>query len=431
MKYYTIKEVAELSGKSQKTIRRYIASNTLKSEKISNKYRIYEDSFNEWIKRMDVLEEVDDIEKQETFNFNFSMSEYGTNMPDEANYIDISDNWDRDYWKNKEDSNGLNFIDLFAGAGGLSLGFVMAGYTPVASVEINQYAVQTYKHNFIEKRGFNEFIQTRDIRDTVVKKELYDIVGNKSIDVICGGFPCQGFSMAGNRIVTDERNSLYKEMLEIVKYIKPKFVVMENVVGLRSMLNGKIEAQIIKDYEEIGYKVNVTVLNSADYGVAQLRKRVIFICNRINKTNYHPKPLLEPYEYKTTREAIEDLMDLEDNKDFNHVKTKHKGDMPQRLAAVPEGSSLYENYSDSWKKCPWEKPSCTIKENHGAVNIHPRRPRVITAREMARLQSFPDDFIFQGAKKWQLVQLGNAVPPLLGKAIALSVEKSIKGNTDK
>lgn len=431
MKYYTIKEVAELSGKSQKTIRRYIASNTLKSEKISNKYRIYEDSFNEWIKRMDVLEEVDDIEKQETFNFNFSMSEYGTNMPDEANYIDISDNWDRDYWKNKEDSNGLNFIDLFAGAGGLSLGFVMAGYTPVASVEINQYAVQTYKHNFIEKRGFNEFIQTRDIRDTVVKKELYDIVGNKSIDVICGGFPCQGFSMAGNRIVTDERNSLYKEMLEIVKYIKPKFVVMENVVGLRSMLDGKIEAQIIKDYEEIGYKVNVTVLNSADYGVAQLRKRVIFICNRINKTNYHPKPLLEPYEYKTTREAIEDLMDLEDNKDFNHVKTKHKGDMPQRLAAVPEGSSLYENYSDSWKKCPWEKPSCTIKENHGAVNIHPRRPRVITAREMARLQSFPDDFIFQGAKKWQLVQLGNAVPPLLGKAIALSVEKSIKGNTDK
>ena len=99
--------------------------------------------------------------------------------------------------------------------------------------------------------------------------------------------------------------------------------------------------------------------------------------------------------------------------------------MPERLAAVPEGSSLYANYSDSWKKCPWDKPSCTVKENHGAVNIHPRRPRVITAREMARLQSFPDDFIFKGNKKWQLVQIGNAVPPLLGKAIGLAVKKAL------
>lgn len=428
MKYYTIKEVAELSGKSQKTVRRYIASNILKSEKVSNKYRIYEDSFNEWVKNIENLEENDTSLAAIAIDLNLENSAYGTNMPDEVNYVDISNLWNRDHWNNREDANGLNFIDLFAGAGGMSLGFVMAGYTPIASVEINPFAVQTYSHNFVEKRGFNEFIQTRDIRENIVKQELYDIVGDRDIDVICGGFPCQGFSMAGNRIITDERNSLYKEMLEIVKHIKPKFVVMENVVGLRSMLDGKIEAQIIKDYEEAGYNVNVTVLNAADYGVPQLRKRVIFICNRINKTNYHPQPLLKPSEYKTTRDAIEDLMDLDDNKEFNHVKTKHKGDMPERLAAVPEGASLYENYSDSWKKCPWDKPSCTVKENHGAVNIHPKRPRVITAREMARLQSFPDNFIFQGAKKWQLVQLGNAVPPLLGKAIALSVEKSIEGN---
>lgn len=426
MKYYTIKEVAELSGKSQKTIRRYIASNALKSEKVSNKYRIYEDSFNEWIKSLDNLDKNYINNDNISLSFNLENLVYGSNIPDKVNYIDISDIWNRDYWINKSDSNGLNFIDLFAGAGGMSLGFVMAGYTPIASVEINQFAVQTYFHNFVNNRGFNEFIQTRDIREDIVKQELYDIVGDMEIDVICGGFPCQGFSMSGNRIVTDDRNSLYKEMLEIVKYIKPKFVVMENVVGLRSMLDGKIEAQIIKDYEDAGYNINVTVLNAADYEVPQLRKRVIFICNRINKTNYYPKPLLKPYEYKTTKDAIEDLMDIEDNKDFNHIKTKHKGDMPKRLAAVPEGSSLYDNYSDSWKKCPWDKPSCTVKENHGAVNIHPKRPRVITAREMARLQSFPDNFIFKGAKKWQLVQLGNAVPPLLGKAIALSVEKSIK-----
>lgn len=302
----------------------------------------------------------------------------------------------------------------------------MAGYTPVSSVEIMPTAVETYEHNFINKRKFAEKIETRDIRDKNVKKELYQDLKEKEIDVICGGFPCQGFSLSGNRVVTDERNNLYKEMLEIVKKIKPKFVIMENVVGLRSMLNGKIEQKIISDYEKAGYKINVAVLNSADYEVPQIRKRVIFIGNRLNKKNYHPKPLLNEKDYKTTREAIKDLLNLDDNKEFNHIKTKHREDMIERLSLVKEGESLYENYSDAWKKCPWDKPSCTIKENHGGVNIHPKLPRVLTAREMARLQSFPDDFIFKGAKKWQLVQIGNAVPPLLGKAIGLAVEKSIK-----
>ena len=100
--------------------------------------------------------------------------------------------------------------------------------------------------------------------------------------------------------------------------------------------------------------------------------------------------------------------------------------MQKKLLAVKEGESLYNNYSDSWKKSPWEKPSCTVKENHGAVNIHPKLPRVLTARELARLQSFPDDFIFEGSKKWQLTQIGNAVPCNLGKAIGLAVEKIIK-----
>lgn len=422
MIFFDIKEVAEKLGKSQKTVRRYVSAGLIKSTKVSNKYRISEESLNEFIKNKN------HTNSNIINSLSSEINEYDLNniSSDDVEYIDISDNWHRDFWNNDQDSNGLNFIDLFAGAGGMSLGFVMAGYTPVASVEINQFAVETYSHNFIEKRGFKEFIQTRDIKEKSVKQELYDIVSDKEIDVICGGFPCQGFSMAGNRIITDERNSLYKEMLEIVRHIKPKFVVMENVVGLRSMLNGKIEAQIIKDYEQAGYKVNVTVLNSADYGVAQLRKRVIFICNRIDKTNFYPKPLLSPENYKTIKDSIEDLMDMEDNKEFNHVRTKHKADMIERLGNVKEGSSLYDNYSDSWKKCHWNKPSCTIKENHGAVNIHPKRPRVITAREMARLQSFPDNFIFKGAKKWQLVQLGNAVPPLLGKAIALSVEKSLK-----
>ena len=167
-------------------------------------------------------------------------------------------------------------------------------------------------------------------------------------------------------------------------------------------------------------------MNSADYYVPQKRERVIFIANRINKTNYHPGPLIKPDSYITTKQAIEDLLMVDDDKDFNHIRTKHSDDMKQRLSSVLEGESLYENYSDSWKKCPWNDASCTIKENHGGVNIHPVESRVITVREMARLQSFPDDFIFKGPKSKQMVQVGNAVPPLLAKAIALSIKKSLE-----
>ena len=130
-------------------------------------------------------------------------------------------------------------------------------------------------------------------------------------------------------------------------------------------------------------------------------------------------------EYITTKDAIEDLMHKSPDPLFNHIPTTHSDVMKKKLMEVKEGESLYKNYSDSWKKCPWDKPSCTVKENHGGVNIHPKLPRVLTAREMARLQSFPDDFIFQGSKKWQLTQIGNAVPCYLGKAIGLAVEKIV------
>ena len=160
------------------------------------------------------------------------------------------------------------------------------------------------------------------------------------------------------------------------------------------------------------------------YHTPQKRDRVIFIGNRKGLKNYHQKPILQPTQYITTGAAIADLMDMPENNAFNHVPTKHRPDMAQRMLELPEGQSLYKGYSDAWKKCPWNEASCTIKENHGGVNIHPEWPRVLTAREMARLQSFPDDFIFEGPKNKQLVQIGNAVPPLLGKAIGLAVRYS-------
>ena len=173
-------------------------------------------------------------------------------------------------------------------------------------------------------------------------------------------------------------------------------------------------------------EINLTVLNSADYSVPQLRKRVIFIGNRIGAKNYHPSPICKQSQYRTIGQAIWRYMDIEESEEINHVFSKHTEEMKKRLSAVPEGKSLYKNYSDAWKKSPWNKPSCTIKENHGGTNIHPKLPRCLTARELATLQSFPSDFIFKGSKKWQLVQIGNAVPPLMGKAIGLAIRKSLE-----
>lgn len=344
---------------------------------------------------------------------------------DEVNWIDISADWNKDGWNYPKDRTKYNFIDLFSGAGGLSCGMVMAGFNPIATVEIMPQAVETYKYNFIDEHKFNEKVETRDIRAEEVKKNLYESVAGKHIDVIVGGFPCQGFSMSGHRVVDDPRNSLYKEMKEIVEYLKPDIVVMENVEGLRSMLNGKVEEMIIQDYEKIGYKINLTILNSADYGVPQVRKRVIFIGNRVNKINYHPKPILDRQHYVTVGQAIEKYLDVEEDKTINHIFTKSSPSMKKRLEEIPIGKSLYSNYSDAWKKVDWNKPSCTVKENHGGVNIHPILNRPMTPRELATLQSFPSDFIFKGSKKWQLVQIGNAVPPLLGKAIGLAVKSML------
>ena len=416
MNYYSIEEIASMSGYSQKTVRRHIAAKKLNADKVGNSYRITDSDYQRWMQSDKAIDD----------EFIFCGEVENSLFTDEVNWIDITDEWVYDGWSNVNHRNGLNFIDLFSGAGGLSCGLTMAGFTPVASVEIMPEAVETYKYNFIEQKLFDETVETRDIRADEVKENLYASVAGKHIDLIVGGFPCQGFSMAGHRVVADPRNSLYLEMLEIVKRLQPDFVVMENVEGLRSMLNGKVEAKIISDYKEAGYDINVTVLNSADYGVPQIRRRVIFIGNRHGVKNFHPQPIVSSEYYTTLGEGIKRFMNMPENKKINHIFSKHSPEMMKKISEVPEGKSLYGNYSDAWKKSPWDKPSCTVKENHGGVNLHPKLARVLTPRELAALQSFPDDFIFKGSKKWQLVQIGNAVPPLLGKAIGLAVSKGIE-----
>ena len=427
VKFYSIVDISEICGVSQKTVRRQIASGRLKACRVGNQWRVEEADFHQWLSSGGIPDDVPT--RPEALQYDL----FGEPSPENAsksraipknngrrcdivNWIDVGDIWSAEF------SDSLTFVDLFSGAGGLSLGLQAAGFKGVLAVEIEPTAVGTYRRNL------GHAVVDRDIRDQLTKREVYRIVetsiGKASLDLICGGFPCQGFSLSGYRVVEDERNSLYKDMLEVIDHLKPKFVLMENVVGLRSMLRGKVEEKILNDLREMGYALNVTVLNSADYHVPQVRNRVIFIGNRIGMDNYHPAPLLSVEQYRTTGDAISDLMNHPDDRAFNHEVTRHSPQMQERLMRVPEGKSLYDNYSDAWKKCPWDKPSCTIKENHGGVNIHPRLPRVLTVREMARLQSFPDEFVFCGAKKWQQVQVGNAVPPLLGKAIGLALRKS-------
>ena len=416
---YSISQVAQMTGMTLKVVRRFVASGELKTTKINNCYAVSKedfDSFKEYIdngaheKR---VQEVADSFKQSSPAASSDDTENGGSS---VNWADIQRFWDH------PNKSKMTYVDLFCGAGGLSKGLEMSGLEGVCGLDWFNEACMTYNRNFS-----HPFVNG-DIKTPENKKLFYDTVRNqlhgRHLDIVAGGFPCQGFSMAGNRIVDDPRNSLYKELIEIVKELQPDFVLCENVKGLRTMLGGLVEKKIIADFKEIGYDMNVTTLCAADYYTPQKRERVIFIGNRKGLTNYHPKPMLLPQDYVTTGQAIGDLIDHPVDPGFNHVPTVHREDMAKRILETPEGASLYKGYSDAWKKCPWDAPSCTIKENHGGVNLHPKLPRVLTAREMARLQSFPDDFIFEGPKNKQLVQIGNAVPPLLGKAIGLAIRYS-------
>lgn len=414
--YYSIAEVAEHLSLSQKSIRRYIASGQLGAVKIGSNYRIPKGALEYFINNQ--------ADKEPVVNYDLfgNVVEEDIHIRyipkyDVVNWCDISKVWE------KPGKSEMTFVDCFCGAGGLSKGLEMSGIDGICGLDWFKEAGMTYERNF--KHPF----VNGDITQKEVKQHFYEVVekqlASRHLSIVAGGFPCQGFSMAGNRIVDDPRNSLYKELLAIVEHLHPDFVICENVKGIRSMLGGMIEQKIISDFRSIGYNMNVATLCAADYTVPQKRERVIFIGNRLGKINYYPKPLLSPDKYVTTGQAIGDLIDYPEDKAFNHVPTKHTPEMQARMLACPEGHSLYKGYSDAWKKCPWNEASCTIKENHGGVNVHPKLPRVLTAREMARLQSFPDDFIFEGPKNKQLVQIGNAVPPLLGKAIGLSVRYSV------
>ncbi|MBW4575290.1 MAG: DNA cytosine methyltransferase [Aphanothece sp. CMT-3BRIN-NPC111] len=309
-----------------------------------------------------------------------------------------------------------NFIDLFCGAGGMTQGLVQAGFNPVASIEISPIASATHKRNFPSCNHF-----CGDIHEFNTQEWL-STIGFPSIHLVVGGPPCQGFSVAGKRDPNDPRNYLFQEFIRIVSEVRPWYVVIENVPGILTMKQGKTKHAIIEAFENIGYtNVSIAILESAAYGVPQIRPRAIFIANRLGMQNPYPNPQLLPEQYKPIESAISDLPAYEPIPSINHEWTRHSPAYMERIAKVPPGGSLYETYVDAFKRQYPDKPSMTVKENHGGTHIHPYLNRVISAREMARLQTFPDSFIFEGTMKKAMWQIGNAVPPRLAECIGYAL----------
>jgi DNA (cytosine-5)-methyltransferase 1 len=314
----------------------------------------------------------------------------------------------------------LNFIDLFSGAGGISVGVKSAGFNKIASVEIDNDASNTIRKNFPESVHFEIPIQN------LSEQMLDNALKGRKVDVIFGGPPCQGFSVAGLRNPNDPRNQLFKEYIRIVKHTMPEYVVLENVPGILTMEQGKVYQEIIKQFSEIGYPdMSVRILEAATFGVPQLRTRAIFIANRLGLKNPYPKEIFDKRSYKSMKSAIDDLKDVPRFGLPNHEWTKHSEDFEERISQVPYGGSLYETFRDAFKRQYPNVPSMTCKENHGGCHIHYELNRVISAREMARLQTFPDDFIFTGTFKRAYWQIGNAVPSLMAKHIALAIKSEL------
>lgn len=324
----------------------------------------------------------------------------------------------------------LTYIDLFSGAGGLSLGFEQAGFQQLLSVEMEPDYCQTYRANF----PHHQLLQ-KDLT-TLTEQDLINCLNGQSVDLVIGGPPCQGFSMAGKigRTFTDDpRNHLFKEFVRIVKIVRPCFFVMENVARLYTHNSGKTRTEIIQAFQNIGYSVECKVLNAADFGVPQIRSRVIFLGRRDKGKISFPEPF--QISHQTVGSAIGHFPKLaagESNPHVaNHEAMNHSAQMLEKMAFVKNGGNrndipepLRPKTGDIRKYIRYDsnKPAVCITGDMRKV-FHYEQNRALTVRELAALQSFPDNFVFCGNKIAQQQQVGNAVPPLLAKAIAESILK--------
>ena len=350
-------------------------------------------------------------------------------------------------------------VDICCGAGGLSKGLSDTGFIiPILGVDIFTEALKTYSFN-------NPKTSTilGDVRD--ITKEMYDsILSNQKVDIVAAGVPCQGFSLANlKRNIEDERNFLFLEVIRFINLYNPKVVIIENVSGMRTLGNGEFEKAIVDALSiagNLGYKVKQELLNAADFGVPQIRKRLIFVAirNDINNEFIFPMPVFGKHAkpYRTVRDAIGDLPQLGNNdvvkyythppqteyqiemransKDllYNHKSPKHPQETVNKIENTKPGTSMYENYKQRIR-LSWEIQSPT--QLAGGIRPqfqfgHPEQPRGLSIRERARIQSFPDDYVFIGGVVQGRVQTGNAVPPLLAKHIGYEILKTLRNTNE-
>ncbi len=343
-------------------------------------------------------------------------------------------------------------LDLFCGAGGLSYGFERVGYEIVLGIDNDKAALETFELNHKGAKGLNADIS--EINGEQIKKYF-----NKGkVDVIIGGPPCQGLSLSGPRKFDDPRNKLYLSYIRLVDELQPKAFIIENVPGLVSLFKGKIKDSIVERLTNMGYNISFEVLLASDYGVPQNRKRVFFVglkkgffdFKELNKTNkvitskmaISDLPSLENslggdvMEYETEpKNEYQQLMRSESNRIYNHVGTNHTNRVRDIIALVPDGGNYKDlpvelqgtrNFNVAWTRYDSEKPAPTVDTGH-RHHFHYKYNRVPTVRESARLQSFPDNFIFRGNKTEQYRQVGNAVPPLLAKVLAKKLLEYLEG----
>jgi DNA (cytosine-5)-methyltransferase 1 len=317
-------------------------------------------------------------------------------------------------------------LDLFCGAGGLSAGLEQAGITVACSSDAWAPAVMTYARNHPKTE-----VVPGDVTQESTKARIRACFAHRRCDVVAGGPTCCSFSLSGERDPEDPRGRMVDEFVDVVTMLSPKVALMENVVGALSALRPdgeKVMDHVVGRLRSLGYVVEHRVLNAADYGAGQLRKRLIILCSRVGQILW-PRathcnggsPSLKPWV--TVEDAIGDLAGIPEDEGWSHVFADRTPEMVKRIAATPPGGSAYESYGESWRRLVGDRPARTVMNHHGGGFIHHRLDRTCTARELARLQGFGDDHFFEGSTADQFAQVGNAVPVALAAALGKALKE--------
>lgn len=362
----------------------------------------------------------------------------------------------------------IKVVDLFSGVGGLSYGFAHDNHFEIiAANELLPNMAKAYALNHPKVKVYCKDIKDFGIED--LKKDFG--ISRGDVDLVVGGPPCQAYSTVGKRLIDDPRGKLFQEYFRVLKEINPKVFLFENVKGLLSIQKGNLLTNIIKLFESLGYKVFCQTLNAADYGVPQMRERVIIIgtklnttfnfphathCNQFEKSDLLTHSLLP---YLTLSDAIGDLVFMKSGEEsfeyfceprnsfqalmrknapkkiMDHNAPKNNDKLIKIMENLPDGGTPQDlpeelrpksGFANTYCKLWWNRPSTTITRNLSTPSssrcIHPKAPRPLTTREGARIQCFPDDYIFFGSRSDKNLQIGNAVPTFLSVALKEAIK---------